>query len=95
MCYKIFEIEITNFLFILVFKSPTKVGGKGSLTMKEMRLRLSPMKPYTSSHSGGGGTQRPFGGDLDDSSDTEEASLYQEPLRLLDNSGGGGGQEYR
>ena len=63
--------------------------------MKEMRLRLSPMKPYSSQHNGGGnGTLRPFGGDLDDSSDTEEASLYQEPLRLLD-TGGGGGQEYR
>ena len=70
-----------------MFKSPTKSNKNGNLAMKEMRLRLSPMKPH---HRHGDGP--PFGGDLlDDSSDTEEASLYQEPLRLLDN----GGQEYR
>ena len=66
-----------------MFKSPTKPNKNGNLTMKEMRLRLSPMKPRHGG-SGGSSTHRPFDGDLDESSDTEEASLYQEPLRLLD-----------
>ena len=48
----------------------------GNLTMKEMRLRLSPLK--STSHS----TQGPFG-HLEES-DTEDGSMYQEPFRLVD-----------
>ena len=47
----------------------------GSLTMKEMRLRLSPHKSDTSTAN-----NDPFG-QLEES-DTEEASMYQEPVRL-------------
>ena len=63
-----------------MLKSPVK-HKSGSLTMKEMRLRLSPLK---SGGSPGDGVSEPFG--HIDESDPEEASLYQEPFRVRENS---------
>ena len=57
-----------------MLRSPLKQ--KGSLTLQEMRLRLSPLKADSST------AKDPFG-HLEES-DTEEASMYQEPVRLDD-----------
>ena len=61
-------------LLLAVLKTPVKQK-TGSLTMKEMRLRLSPLKT-------GSDLKRPPFGQAEES-DPDDASLYQEPFRLI------------
>ena len=77
-----------------VFKSPLKQkagAGGGALSMKEMRLRLSPLKSAGSSSSSSHTNRGMFGHtEEDEESDTEAASLYHEPYSLLHNNNAGG-----
>ncbi len=79
-----------------VFKSPLKQksgggGGGGALSMKEMRLRLSPLKSAGSSSSSSHTNRGMFGHtEEDEESDTEAASLYHEPYTLVLNNNGAG-----